>query len=950
MSQIKNSPKSDLSSSDSEVEDKLTSHSKNVIPFQVHSEAETIVLRAPSKSQPVSNEPHATNLVPITPVSSEQARKSMGVMPSVGDTAFGFFLEAELGRGSFGRVFLATQKELAGRKVALKISTNLTVESQALAQFQHTNIVPVYSVHREGSYQAVCMPFFGTITMAELLNRIRGRSSLPTTGREFVDTFKNAANQTLSNDQLQIIDDGYTPQIQGEVLLERLANGSFVTAVCWMIARLADGLQHAHERGIIHRDIKPANILVTDEGQPMLLDFSIAEEFRLRAMSNALVVGGTIPYMAPEQLDEQLSGRVRADVRSDVYSLGLVMYELLTRHYPYHYPKSNEELNLNRLLNDRQSDHPSVRKHNPCVTPGLESIIHSCLTFDPQYRYQTAGALREDLERYLNDKPMLVARERSFSERIRKWTKRHPWVTSHITIATTAACILTASGYAVTQYYQKSARLEAEIASRNLIQEVNESQFLLYIDHKDKPRILEGLNRAKTAIAVYGLPDDQNWKSRSAFSSLNEKERVTTQSELADACLLIGRAYGLLASFDETNRSDHINHAIRFNKLAESISDKDVSRNVYVQRTTLMRLANRQAEAVESKRLAEQVPMRTARDYYLAAAEEFDHDRYTSALEYYHKSRMIDPRFFWAYFGEGVCLSHLMKWSDARAAFTTAIALNPDYTWTQFNRGITNLKLGDFDTAISDFDKTLDRQPEFVDAYLSRALAKRERREFAAAIADLDTAVEHGMPLTKILHERSRLKKLLGDQLGAQIDAQNAGEPVTADGWILRGIEKMTTNRLVAWADFHRAVELEPRSITALLYEANIVETLGRYETCLALLNRVIEVDPSDYRGIVGRGLMHARLKHWPQALADAKLALEKNNSPVNLYQTACIYSLLSTHDPVYRAEATTLLGIALRGKYGVELFQSDTDFDPVRKTAEYERLVSEIKTRTINP
>ena len=77
---------------------------------------------------------------------------------------------------------------------------------------------------------------------------------------------------------------------------------SYVDAVLWMGARLADGLAHAHARGIIHRDLKPANILLADNGQPMLLDFNLAEDIKLRSAAAAAQIGGTLPYMAPEHL------------------------------------------------------------------------------------------------------------------------------------------------------------------------------------------------------------------------------------------------------------------------------------------------------------------------------------------------------------------------------------------------------------------------------------------------------------------------------------------------------------------------------------------------------------------------------------------------------------------------------------------------------------------------
>src|SRR5207245_88 len=94
-------------------------------------------------------------------------------------------------------------------------------------------------------------------------------------------------------------------QAQGTAILEMLQGLSFVEAVLWIASRLADGLGHAHERGILHRDLKPANVLLTDEGQPMLLDFSVAEDTKLRREAiTAGQLGGTLSYMAPAHLED----------------------------------------------------------------------------------------------------------------------------------------------------------------------------------------------------------------------------------------------------------------------------------------------------------------------------------------------------------------------------------------------------------------------------------------------------------------------------------------------------------------------------------------------------------------------------------------------------------------------------------------------------------------------
>ncbi len=109
-------------------------------------------------------------------------------LPKVGQAFLNFELIALLGRGAFARVYLAKQGELADRPVALKISRRSRDESQTLAQLQHTNIVPIYSVHRSGSFEAVCMPYYGALTLADVLKPLREQRKLPASGKSLADT------------------------------------------------------------------------------------------------------------------------------------------------------------------------------------------------------------------------------------------------------------------------------------------------------------------------------------------------------------------------------------------------------------------------------------------------------------------------------------------------------------------------------------------------------------------------------------------------------------------------------------------------------------------------------------------------------------------------------------------------------------------------------------------
>src|SRR5262249_5384610 len=146
--------------------------------------------------------------------------------------------------------------------------------------------------------------------------------------------------------------------------LEQLQKFSYVEAVLWIGSCLADGLAHAHERGILHRDFKPANILLTDDGQPMPLDFNLAQDTKLVSQPATAQVGGTLTYMAPEQIEAFRTQTALPDSRSDVYSLGVVLYKLLTGRSPYPAHVGSMKEILGKMIQDRLGPPPALRCWN----------------------------------------------------------------------------------------------------------------------------------------------------------------------------------------------------------------------------------------------------------------------------------------------------------------------------------------------------------------------------------------------------------------------------------------------------------------------------------------------------------------------------------------------------------------------------------------------------------
>ena len=215
------------------------------------------------------------------PHSAERLSEAVVGMPKVGGHFLGFRLCGELGRGAFGRVYLARQDDLAHRLVALKVSADVAGETHALAQLQHTNVVPIYSVHRRGPLQAVCMPYLGSTTLADTLAVLRSQPSLPRSGEGLLSTLnrhkeagsaQRASSDAGSTDErfsharaiTEAIPDDSPPAPDAEsaaapvsissAQVARLRGMGYVPAVLWLIARVADGLAHAHDRGILHRD------------------------------------------------------------------------------------------------------------------------------------------------------------------------------------------------------------------------------------------------------------------------------------------------------------------------------------------------------------------------------------------------------------------------------------------------------------------------------------------------------------------------------------------------------------------------------------------------------------------------------------------------------------------------------------------------------------------------
>lgn len=306
----------------------------------------------------------------------ESPRAAEARLPQIGETAGDFQFLEELGRGATGIVFRAQQLSLE-RQVAVKIlyyrtpapdgSDGVMREGRLIARLRHPGIVPVHSIEQRDDSFWLVMDYVPSHDLNREIRALRGEIR-----------FKSGE----------------------EHVLPPYASRGYISRAVLLIADAAEALQHAHDGGVVHRDIKPHNLLLTSNGQPMWVDFGLARDARLGTIAKE-PVAGTPFYMSPEQA--QATQPQAVDHRTDIYSLGVVLYELLTLERPVR-GKSMPEI-LDNLL---RRDPIPLRSLNRRVPTDLQMISLKAMAKEREDRYASAKDFEDDLRRFLAHETVLA--------------------------------------------------------------------------------------------------------------------------------------------------------------------------------------------------------------------------------------------------------------------------------------------------------------------------------------------------------------------------------------------------------------------------------------------------------------------------------------------------------------------------------------------------------------
>ena len=932
---------------------------------------------------------------PEAPASISGNERATEKTALVWDQLGDFELVAMLGQGAFSKVYLARQRSLGRRYVALKVVDRPLREASHLARLQHTGIVPLYSCHRADGKWLLCMPYSGSATLEQWLQGQQQPGSR--TGQSLIETVRAA--------QLRITETGLAERAEHDV--SNVASGVSVAAArktlqewhtaatqplheladlnprqfaLWMFRKLASALAHAHQRGIVHGDLKPANILIRNDGEPALIDFNLSQD---ADRGPQIWIGGTLPYMSREQLSNlTIQKPVPAQPESDVYSLGMVLFEVIEGRLPFDGPSSPAEADLAVAINNRLRK-PVFNQHSS-ASEGLRTIVRKCLKPDPADRYPTAVELLEDLELESAHLPLRYARESWAKCRLPKLTRRYPRLFSAGSIAAVSMVLVIMLLTGLFRYQTRAERLAA-IESVKEFQQVTDRAFagFLLADTAAKGEVAsQGEDLVEQSLQALQIRSSgrsvrtaqQDWNGLKQHLSVEELRQV--EERLLALTFVIAHSGNRVTSVNAqhtTGRTERTASAentsvrqatftvpndagvtvllsllpewarnSRAGRITSSISPAYGALPAEKVLTGVSEGSTRAVPEISSARAGELVQ---SADRVLYATGLLLQHHPDQALEILDSTEVPDSLRLIYWMTKGRAQLEMNESRKAADAFSMALRDAQQSPSVFLNRGLAYLRLGSFEEAEQDFTEAIRLNPRLVAGYVNRHSSLLLHGDTAGALQDLDRAIELQPKSSRLRLIRSRVLRQAGRLKAAQADFDYALQhrPVNADDWVAVALARLQTDPQRALADLQTAETLFGANTTILQSMAHVLsEVLHQPEQAILTLDRLLLIEPGFQKALAGRAVLHARSGNSELAAADIRMieSLSTPPTPESLCQMACASALCCPKQPELQQTALQYLAQAVQRNYGGELLADDPDLEAIRSHPDFAIIV----------
>jgi tetratricopeptide (TPR) repeat protein len=648
-----------------------------------------------------------------------------------------------------------------------------------------------------------------------------------------------------------------------------------------LVETLARAVHGMHQRGILHRDLKPTNVLLTMDGTPKIADFGLAKLLDADSgLTRSETLLGTPSYMAPEQAAGDTK---KVGVPADVYSLGAILYELLTGRAPF-----QGTTPLSTLLLVRNQEPVPPRRWRRWVSLDLETICLKCLEKEPGKRYPSALALADDLHCFVEGRP-IQARPVPLWQRLWKSARRRPTLVAGV-LGALALVGLLLTAWSYFRAADQLGRHRAEQRYQQFVQRRNEAlvygllapdEGALFLGAEAAANLKTAESAAREALALAGL------EAASEEAALAPGFPAPRRAEMASDC------YALLLVLASVRGGEFLpaeagkeryREALRILERARKLGFE--TRAYHLRRAHFLELLGEQREARKHRDRAASLPPEGALDHFLLGEEQFRRGDWEQAMSSFNHALSLQPAHFWAQFFLAVCHLKVRRWQAAKAGLNACLAQQPDFVWAYLFRSFAHEKLREVPEAEADFQRALHLNPNEDARYvlfLARGILRFNQRELEPAAADFRSAMALKPGQYNAYLNLAQVFLAQGQFEEAEEQTRTAlrlRPPVQAvAGYHLeRGRNLLRQKRYEeAIRASEAALELSPLQPLPHEVRGRALLALGRFEQAERAFGQYLHSGGEAKSDIFrGRGLARMKLAKYPEAVDDYSRALER--------------------------------------------------------------------------